>query len=86
MFNYGAACKFSAEVTFSTLEKMRYDFEQQRRFLIENLTPPIASLPEKYSRVILYLVIYWRACITESISSKCLLNNLIETERKEAIR
>ncbi|MFQ6843159.1 MAG: helicase HerA domain-containing protein [Lachnospiraceae bacterium] len=82
-FNLAAAVAyelFSAEVTFSTLEKMRYDFEQQRRFLIENLTPPIASLPEKYSRVILYLVIYWRACITESISSKCLLNNLIETE------
>lgn len=76
---------FSAETAFSTLTKVKYDFEQQKRFIIENLTPSIAPLPEKYSQIILYLVVYWNARITESTLSKRLLGNLLEAEKKEVI-
>lgn len=76
---------FSAEAVFSALAKMKYDFEQQKRFIIEHLTPSIAPLPEQCSQLILYLVTYWNARITESALTKNLLNNLIEMERKEGM-
>ena len=76
---------FSAETVFSTLAKNQYDFEQQKRFIIEHLTPSIAPLPEQYSQLILYLVTYWNAHITESALTKNLLNYLIETGRKESM-
>ncbi len=76
---------FSAETAFSALAKTKYDFEQQKRFIIEHLTPSIAPLPEQCSQLILYLVTYWNAHITESALTKNLLNNLIEMERKEGM-
>lgn len=75
---------FSAETAFSTLAKNKYDFEQQKRFIIEHLTPSIAPLPEQCSRLILYLVTYWNAHITESAMTKSFLNYLIEMEEKES--
>lgn len=74
---------FSAETVFSSLAKSKYDYEQQKRFIIEHLSPSIAPLPEQCSQLILYLVTYWNAHITESPLTKNLLNNLIEMERKE---
>lgn len=74
---------FSAKVAFTQLTKNRFDYEQQRRFLIENLTPSIAPLPENCAQVILYLVTYWNSQITENPVSKVLLNNLMEVEQKE---
>ena len=76
---------FSAETAFSTLAKTKYDFEQQKRFIIEHLTPSIAPLPEQCSQLILYLVTYWNAHITESALTKNLLNYLIEMGRKEGM-
>lgn len=76
---------FCAETAFSTLAKTKYDFEQQKRFIIEHLTPSIAPLPEQCSRLILYLVTYWNAHITESTLTKKLLNYLIETGEKESV-
>lgn len=73
---------FSAETVFSALARTEYDFEQQRRFIIEHLTPSIALLPQQCTQLILYLVTYWNAHITESALTKNLLNNLIEMERK----
>lgn len=75
---------FFAESAFAQLARNNYNYEQQRRFLIENLMPSIAPLPESCMQVILYLVTYWNAQITENPSTKLLLNNLIEIERKEA--
>ena len=75
---------FSAEAVFSALAKTKCDFEQQKRFIIEHLTPSISPLPEQCSQLILYLVTYWDACITESALSKKLLHNLIEMEGKGA--
>lgn len=69
---------FSSETVFSALEKTRYDFEQQKRFIIEHLTPSIAPLPEEGKQLILYLVTYWHANITESTLTKSLLSQLIE--------
>lgn len=74
---------FSAETAFSALAKIKHDFEQQKRFIIEHLTPSIAPLPEQCSQLILYLVTYWNAHITESAMAKTLLNNLIEMKRRE---
>ena len=74
---------FCAGNVFSALAKSKYDFEQQKRFIIEHLTPSIVSLPEQYSRFILYLVTYWNVHITESALTKNLLNYLIETGEKE---
>lgn len=71
---------FSAETTFCALLKRKYNLEQQKRFIIENLTPSITQLPANYSQTILWLVTYWNARITESPSIKCLLNYLLETE------
>lgn len=76
---------FSAETAFSTLAKTKYDFEQQKRFIIEHLTPSIAPLPEQCSQLILYLVTYWNAHITESALTKNLLDYLIEMGRKEGM-
>lgn len=76
---------FSAETAFSALAKTKYDFEQQKRFIIEHLTPSIAPLPEHCSQLILYLVTYWNAHITKSTLTKNLLNNLIEMERKDGV-
>ena len=76
---------FSAETAFSALAKTKYNFEQQKRFIIEHLTPSIAPLPEQYSQLILYLVTYWNAHITESDLTKNLLSNLIQMERKGGI-
>lgn len=73
---------FFAETAFSQLTKNKFDFEQQRRFLIEKLSPSITPLPENCIQAILYLVTYWNAQITENPTSKVLLNNLIEVERK----
>lgn len=74
---------FSAEPAFSALAKMKYNFDQHKRFIIEHLTPSIAPLPEQCSQLILYLITYWNAYITESALTKKLLNNLIEMERKD---
>lgn len=73
---------FSAKKAFSTLSKAKFSsFEQQKRYLIENISPSISPLPEKYSQIILYLLTYWDAHITESGWSKSMLNSLIESER-----
>lgn len=79
---------FSAENVFSALAKSKYDFEQQKRFIIDHLTPSIAPLPERCSQLILYLVTYWNVYITESTSTKKLLNYLIENgvERENRIK
>ncbi|MEG1618173.1 MAG: DUF87 domain-containing protein [Eubacterium sp.] len=76
---------FSAEAVFFQLAKNKFDFKQQRRFIIEKLSPSIAPLPDSFIQTILYLVTYWNAQITENPSSKILLDNLIEVERKEII-
>lgn len=76
---------FSAETVFSALAKTKYDLDQQKRFIIEHLTPSIEPLPEQYSQIILYLVTYWNAHITESAMTKDLLNNLVNMERKEGM-
>lgn len=75
---------FSAKTVFSELAKTKYNFEQQKRYIIEHLTPSIAPLPGECCQLILYLVTYWNALITESAMTRNLLNNLIETERKES--
>ena len=76
---------FSAESAFSALSKSNFDFEQQKRFLEEHLTPPISPLPEKYRQVILYLVTYQNASLTENQSAKALLNHLIKTEERRKL-
>ena len=74
---------FFAEAAFSALEKKKCDFEQQKRFIIEHLTPSIAPLPKQCSQLILYLVTYWNA--RESALAKTLLDNLIKVEQKESV-
>ena len=76
---------FSAQPTFSAIRDSNLDYKQQKRFLYENLTPSLTSLPEKYAQVILYLIIYRHAQLTESPASKLLLNNLIESEGKDEV-
>lgn len=76
---------FSAENAFTQLSKNNFDYEQMRRFLIENLMPSIAPLPESCIQVILYLATYWSAQITENPSTKLLLNNLIDDEKRRRI-
>lgn len=75
---------FSAETVFSALAKTHYNYEQQKKFMIENLTPSLAPLPEHYRQQILYLIAYWAAYMTGSDSVKNLLNYLMEKERKAA--
>jgi len=76
---------FSAQAAFSALREYKLNYEQQKRFLIEHLAPALSPLPDNCSQVILYLVTYWHAKLTENPTSKLLLSNLIETERKEEI-
>lgn len=74
---------FSAELVFAALPKKDYHFEQQKYFIAENLIPSITPIPEKYRKIILYLVTYWNARVTGSVLSKKLLNDLIEEGYKE---
>ena len=76
---------FSAESAFASLAKNKFDFDQQRRFLIQNLIPSISPLPEQYSQVILYLVTYWNAHLTENSNTKILLDNLMKSEGEEGV-
>lgn len=74
---------FSAETAFSQLAKNKFDFGQQRRLLIDKLSPSIAEFPERHIQTILYLVTYWNAHITESQTSRILLAKLMDNEGKE---
>lgn len=74
---------FSAETAFSQLANNKFDFEQQRRFLIEKLSPSIAPLPHDCIQAILHLVAYRNIQITENPNSKILAKKLMEDERKE---
>lgn len=76
-----------AESAFTGLVKNNFDFERQKRFLLERLTPSLTQLPEPYSQVILYYITYWYANSTKSLTAKKLLNNMLDSGRKElAIR
>ena len=74
---------FAAHSAFSTIRGQQLDYEQQKRFISEHLEPSLTPLPDEYVKIILYLVTYHHAQLTESPSSKLLLNNLIDADRKE---
>ncbi len=76
---------FSAQSAFSAIRDSKLDYNQQKRFLCENLTPSLTPLPENFAKAILYLITYRHAQLTESPASKLLLNDLIESERKEEV-
>lgn len=71
-----------AESAFTELAKNNFDFEQQKRFLLEHLTPSLAQLPEPYGQVILYYITYWYANSTESLTAKKLLSTMLDGEKK----
>lgn len=71
-----------AESAFAELAKKSFDFEQQKRFLLEHLTPSMAQLPEPYGQVILYYITYWYANSTESLTAKKLLSTMLDNEKK----
>lgn len=73
-----------AESAFTELVKNNFDFERQKRFLLEHLTPSMAQLPEPYGQVILYYITYWYANSTESLTAKKILSAMLDSERKEA--
>lgn len=74
---------FAAHSAFSAIRGQQLDYEQQKRFISEHLEPSLIPLPDEYAKIILYLVTYHHAQLTESPSSKLLLNNLIDADRKE---
>lgn len=74
---------FAAHSVFTAINNQKLDYEQQKRFISEHLEPALTPLPEEYAKIILYLVVYHHAQLTENPSSKLFLNNLIEAERKE---
>ena len=76
---------FSAQSAFSAIRDNKLDYNQQKRLLYENLSPSLTPLPENFAKVILYLITYRHAQLTESPASKLLLNDLIESERKEEV-
>lgn len=71
-----------AESAFTELAKNDFDFERQKKFLLEHLTPSMAQLPEPYGQVILYYITYWYANSTESLAAKKLLSTMLDSERK----
>lgn len=71
-----------AESAFTELAKNNFDFERQKRFLLEHLTPSMTQLPEPYGQVILYYITYWYASSTESLPAKKLLSTMLDSERK----
>lgn len=77
---------FAAQPVFSAISGHNLDYEQQKRYLCENLSPSLMPLPKEYAHVILHLITYHHAQLTESPASKLLLNNLIEANRKEEVR
>lgn len=76
---------FAAHSVFSAIRGQQLDYEQQKRFISEHLEPSLTPLPDEYAKIILYLVTYHHAQLTESPSSKLLLNTLIDAERKEEV-
>ncbi len=77
---------FSANTAFSALRERNLDCEQQKRYLCEHLSPSLSPLPERCVQIILYLITYRHAQLTESPASKLLLNSLLNSNRKEEIR
>lgn len=76
---------FAAHSAFSAICGQQLDYEQQKRFISEHLEPSLTPLPDEYAKIILYLVTYHHAQLTESPSSKLLLDNLIDADRKEKL-
>lgn len=73
---------FAAHSAFSAIRGQQLDYEQQKHFISEHLEPSLTPLPDEYAKIILYLVTYHHAQLTESPSSKLLLNTLIDADRK----
>lgn len=76
---------FAAQSVFSALSGQQLEYEQQIRFISEHLDPSLTPLPDEYAKIILYLVTYHHAKLTESSSSRLLLNALIDADRKGEI-
>ncbi len=76
---------FSARQAFAALSGRNPDYEQQKQFLIDHLTPPLRPLPAECRQKILYLVTYWDVRMTGSRETGMFLQNLIDTEQKEKI-
>ena len=73
---------FVAHSAFSAIRGQQLDYKQQKHFISEHLEPSLTPLPDEYAKIILYLVTYHHAQLTESPSSKLLLNTLIDADRK----
>ena len=74
---------FSADSVFSDMMKMEFDYEQQKYFLIKNLTPSIIPFPYQYSLTILCLIAYRNMQLTGSSEIKILLDHLLDEKWKE---
>lgn len=73
-----------AETAFSELAKHNFDFEQQKRFLLQHLTPSLAQLPEPHGQVMLYYITYWYAASTESAAAKQLFTYMLDCEKEKS--
>lgn len=69
-----------AEPAFAEMGRHSFDCEQQKRFLLEHITPSLAALPDPCGQVILYYITYWYANTTENLAAKNLLGNLLDCE------
>lgn len=67
---------FSADVVFRNMKNMNLEPVQQKNYLIEQLTPSLISLPEEYSNIILCLIVYRNAQITDNPETRLLWNYL----------
>ena len=71
---------FSAEAAFAALVKTPCNYEQQRRYLIDHLTPSIAPFPEDCRQAILYLVTYRSAQITADPGIRIFMQQLLDEQ------
>lgn len=76
---------FNAHNAFFALRGQQLDYEQQKRFINEHLEPSLSVLADEYADIILCLVTYHHAQLTDNPSSKLLLNNLLDTNRQEGL-
>lgn len=74
---------FNAKSAFSRMGRPTGSHEQQKRWLIANLTPSLAPIPEEYSQILLCLIVYWHAHITGSEWAQFTLADWLEEERRK---
>ena len=76
---------FCADQAFAEMDKHRPTEQNKVRFLSEHLIPSLTALPEDSSRILLYLIIYYRVCTTPDPEYRLLLDSVLPPKKEATV-